>query len=105
MLTTGPAPAGVTDHIYDLSTKLKEYHTCPGLKIDLAVIGTQTFQVDGHDFVVDVVDSVADYAAFMAEIFDFAKIKSFVSGGFKMTANAMHGGESIGFNMWPGGHC
>ena len=41
----GPAPDGVTNHIYDLTQKITEYSLVPGLQCDLSVIGRQTFQV------------------------------------------------------------
>ena len=42
---------------------------------------------------VEVKDSVKDYAEYMKEIFDFDAIKKLISGGScKVLINAMHGG-------------
>nr|XP_027216302.1 phosphoglucomutase-1-like [Penaeus vannamei]XP_027216305.1 phosphoglucomutase-1-like [Penaeus vannamei] len=92
----GPAPDGVTNKIYSLTQSLAEYKICPDLKCDIATIGTQEFQVDGKPFTVEVVDSVADYVAYMKEIFDFNAIKGLLHGAdgnppLKVLINAMHG--------------
>ena len=52
--------------------------------------------VDGNPFVVQVKDSVKDYAEYMKEIFDFDAIKKLISGAdgkqCNVLFNAMHGG-------------
>lgn len=55
-------------------------------------------QVDGRDFVVDVIDSVEDYLLLMKEIFNFDKLKTLLQGSntrppFKVLINSMHGGK------------
>ncbi|CAG0884838.1 unnamed protein product [Darwinula stevensoni] len=92
----GPAPDGVTNHIYDLTQKITEYHLVPALHCDLSAIGKQAFKVDGRDFEVEILDSVADYLAHMKEIFDFHAIKNLLTGGggrppLKILVNSMHG--------------
>lgn len=46
---------------------------------------------------MEVVDSVAEYVAYMKEIFDFAAIKDLLHGAngppLKILINAMHGGK------------
>lgn len=42
----GPAPEAVTNKIFEFSKSLQEYRICPDLKVDLAKIGKQTFEVD-----------------------------------------------------------
>lgn len=42
----GPAPEAITNKIFEVSKSLQEYHICPELKVDLAKIGKQTFEVE-----------------------------------------------------------
>lgn len=91
----GPAPAGVTEKIYQLSKQLSEYHISPDLIVDIGQIGSQQYTVDGFgEFKVEVIDSVEDYSEFMKEIFDFPAIKTLLTDSkhpFKLLINAMHG--------------
>nr|QNH72575.1 phosphoglucomutase isoform 100 [synthetic construct] len=92
----GPAPAGVTDHIYALTQKITEYHTVPDLKADICTIGSQTFTVDDHPFNIEVIDSVQDYMDYMKEIFDFNSIRGLLTGEggqtkLKVLVNALSG--------------
>lgn len=89
----GPAPDALTNKMYDLSTQIKEYKIADGISVDLSKIGTNKFDVDGKPFVVDVIDSVADYVELMKSIFDFAKLKAFVSGAkpLKMRIDGLNG--------------
>lgn len=89
----GPAPDVLTNKMYDLSTKIKEYKIAVGISVDLSKIGTSSFDVNGNKFVVDVVDSVADYVELMKSIFDFNKLKAFVSGPkpLKMRIDGLNG--------------
>ena len=95
---SGPAPEGVTNQIYSRTQNITTYKTCPSIQVDLSVIGSQTWDVEGHQFTVSVRDSVDDYVKLMKEIFDFPLIKSLISGSadqaaLNIVANAMHGGE------------
>ncbi|CAG7836456.1 unnamed protein product, partial [Allacma fusca] len=72
----GPAVESVTSAIYDISLKLKQYDIADIPQVDIDTVGTQTFQVDGREFVVEVIDAVADYVELMKEIFDFEKLKA-----------------------------
>ncbi|XP_053956654.1 phosphoglucomutase [Anastrepha ludens] len=76
----GPAPDAVTNNIYQLSTAIKEYKIVNALEIDISKIGVNKYEINGKPFVVEVIDSVAHYVAHMKEIFDFAKLRDFVSG-------------------------
>ncbi|XP_059483478.1 phosphoglucomutase [Neocloeon triangulifer] len=93
----GPAPDAVTNQIYSLTTKITEFLiTDTPVAVDLSKIGTNTFTIDSSkQFTVEVIDSVADYLQLMKEIFDFASIKSLLSGSsgkpFKLLLNSMHG--------------
>lgn len=89
----GPAPDAFTNKMYELSLKIKEYKIADGINVDLNKIGTNKFEIDGKSFVVDVIDSVADYVKLMKEIFDFDKLKAFVSGAkpLKMRIDGLNG--------------
>lgn len=54
----GPAPDGLTNLMYDLSTKIKEYKIADGISVDLGKIGSNSFDVNGKPFVVDIIDQV-----------------------------------------------
>ncbi|KHJ90486.1 phosphoglucomutase/phosphomannomutase, alpha/beta/alpha domain II [Oesophagostomum dentatum] len=93
----GPAPDHVTNAIHDITTKISSYTICPDLQCDFTKIGRSEFDIDGvGHFIVDVIDSVKDYVELMQKIFDFSKIKAFVSGEltgkkFEMLVDSMHG--------------
>ncbi|VDI67770.1 phosphoglucomutase [Mytilus galloprovincialis] len=88
----GPAPEAVTNAMYQLTTTITEYKICKDLNADLSTLGEQKFQVDGRQFTVQVIDSVADYVDYMKEIFDFSAIKSYLSSsGVDVLLNSMNG--------------
>ncbi|KAL7641831.1 UNVERIFIED_CONTAM: hypothetical protein RMT77_007705 [Armadillidium vulgare] len=88
----GPAPDIVTNNIYSITQKISEYKICPDLECNISNIGTQNFEVEGSTFVVEIIDSVVDYVAYMKELFDFASIENFLkTSNFKVLINAMHG--------------
>ncbi|KAF7635972.1 hypothetical protein Mgra_00004693 [Meloidogyne graminicola] len=93
----GPAPDNVTEKIYQLTTKIDKYYICPELNIDFGQIATTTVNIkELGQFTIQVIDSVKEYADFMEEIFDFAKIRSFLnemSGDckFNILVDSMHG--------------
>ena len=63
--------------------------------MDLEKVASHAFTIDDRPFAVDVVDPVTDYMGLMEEIFDFPAMKALLAGGFKVTANAMHGGKNL----------
>lgn len=86
----GPAPEAVTNRIYELSTKIDHYLQQTGDEVDLSRIGSTQFAESGME--VEVIDSVKDYVEYLAQIFDFDMIKSFLtSGAFKVRFDALHG--------------
>ncbi|KAG8250111.1 Phosphoglucomutase-1 [Homalodisca vitripennis] len=92
----GPAPDAVTNQIFELTKVIKSYSLVPALQCPIDKIGTQTFKVDGRDFVVEIIDSVQDYLLLMKEIFDFNTLKTLLQGSssrppFKLLINSMHG--------------
>jgi len=71
----GPAPDAITNKIHQLTTMIAEYKICPELNVDFGQTGSSAVMVEGvGNFVVKVVDSVADYVSYMEEIFDFSKV-------------------------------
>jgi phosphoglucomutase len=81
----GPAPEKVTDAIHANTKSISRWLTVEADDIDLDALGEVT--VGG--MTVEVIDSVADYAALMESLFDFAAIQRAVEGGFTMSFDAM----------------
>lgn len=92
----GPAPEGVTNEIYSRTQTIQYYKICNEISVDLATVGSTSWEVAGRTFTVSVRDSVDDYTQLMKEIFDFDLLKRLISGEngqppFRFVANAMHG--------------
>ncbi len=81
----GPAPEAATEAMYRRSQEIAEYRISDAPAPDLSRIGSVT--LDG--MAVEVVDSVADYAALMESLFDFPAIRAMFAGGFRMRFDAM----------------
>ena len=81
----GPAPEKITDAIYARTTTIDRWLTVDAPDIDLDAIGTTS--VGG--MAVEVIDSVADYAALMETLFDFEAIRSMAAAGFTLAFDAM----------------
>ncbi|KXG83872.1 alpha-D-glucose phosphate-specific phosphoglucomutase [Agrobacterium bohemicum] len=81
----GPAPEKITDAIFDRTKSIETYRISDAADVDLDMIGKA--DVDG--MVVEVIDPVADYAAMMEELFDFAAIRDLIAGGFKVVVDSM----------------
>ncbi|MBW4442322.1 MAG: alpha-D-glucose phosphate-specific phosphoglucomutase [Plectolyngbya sp. WJT66-NPBG17] len=83
----GPAPEKVTEAMYDRSKTITEYKILDASDINLDVIGTT--QLD--KMIVEVIDSVIDYAALMESLFDFDRIRQLLTGGqFRMCMDSLH---------------
>lgn len=82
----GPATEGVTDKIFARTLEISEYHILEAHDADLATLGSS----DMGGMVVEVIDPVTDYAALMAELFDFDAIRALFASGFTMRFDAMH---------------
>ncbi len=83
----GPAPEKFTEQIFSHASVIKAYKIMDSDDIDIDTIGEYALQ----DMIVEVVDSVADYADLMEQLFDFDRIKAlFESGMFTMAFDAMH---------------
>ena len=82
----GPAPEKVTEAIYVRSTEIETYKTFSAEDVDLETIGLSTL----GEMQVEVIDSVADYADLMQELFDFDAIRDLLAGDFRIAFDAMH---------------
>lgn len=74
----GPAPAKVTDDIYEASKTIDSYLICTDLNPDISTLGSTDFTVNEKPFTVEVIDTVHDYMEYMKEIFDFDLLKQFL---------------------------
>ncbi|MBD8686445.1 MULTISPECIES: alpha-D-glucose phosphate-specific phosphoglucomutase [unclassified Rhizobium] len=81
----GPAPEKITDAIFARTKAIETYRIAQAADVDLDTIGT--YDVAG--MTVEVIDPVADYAALMEELFDFAAIRELIAGGFKVVVDSM----------------
>ncbi len=86
MANGGPAPEAVTDAMYRRTTEITDYKMLDAQDVDLGTVG----RVNLGAMVVDVVDSVADYAALMEGLFDFPAIRAMFAGGFRMRMDSMN---------------
>ncbi|ONF97516.1 alpha-D-glucose phosphate-specific phosphoglucomutase [Sphingomonas jeddahensis] len=67
----GPAPEKVTDAIHARTKSIDEYRIASAASIDLDAIGESQI----GEMVIEVIDSVADYADLMQSLFDFTAIR------------------------------
>ncbi len=82
----GPAPETITTRIYEKAKAMTRTRVWTETAPDLSKLGETKL----GDMVVEVVDPVADYAALMEELFDFAKIRDLIASGFTLRFDAMH---------------
>jgi len=83
----GPAPEKVTEAIFNCSTALTTYQILEAEDVDIDKLGSVLL----GDTTVEVIDSVADYAALMQSLFDFDQIRDYLaSGQFQLRFDAMH---------------
>ena len=82
----GPATEGVTDAIYQRSTRIDRYLILDGPDIDLDTLGIKSL----GDLVIEVIDPVTDYAELMQTLFDFPAIAAYAKAGFTLRFDAMH---------------
>ena len=81
----GPAPEAVTEAIFARTGTIAEWQMVPAPDVDLDRLGDTLVGA----MTVTVIDSVADYAALMESLFDFAAIRAMVASGFTMAFDAM----------------
>jgi phosphoglucomutase len=82
----GPAPEKITDAIYSNTQTLAEYRISDAPDVDLDQLGVSQLE----QMQVEVIDPVADYAALMGELFDFAAIGALFARGFTMRFDGMN---------------
>ncbi len=78
----GPAPENVTEALYQRTKVIDRWLTVDAADVDLDAIG----ETQLGDMTVEIVDPVADYAALMERLFDFAAIRA---AGLTMAFDAM----------------
>lgn len=86
MMNGGPATEAITSAIHAASETIDHYLTLKTSDIDLSRLGETRLGA----MVVEVVDPVADYAALMENLFDFAAIRDLLQDGFRLRFDAMH---------------
>lgn len=82
----GPAPEKVTEAIFAHSKTIEQYKIVTAPDVDLDTLGES--QVG--EMVVEVINSVTDYAKLMESLFDFDLIHQLLSGSFRMCMDSMH---------------
>jgi len=82
----GPAPEGVTEAMYARTLEISEYRILESSDIPLDTVGS--FKLG--EMMVEVIDSVHDYAELMKSLFDFQAIRELLAGGFRIKFDAMH---------------
>lgn len=83
----GPAPEKITEKIYQETQNIDKYYISDASQdaIDLSKVGTYAIE----STTVEIIDSVADYAELMQQIFDFEKIRELFKKGFKVRFDSM----------------
>ena len=82
----GPAPATITERIYQHTLKLTEYFTIEHPNVDIDREGA--IRLENTEVVV--IDPLVDYTAVMEELFDFAALRALFESGFRMQFDAMN---------------
>lgn len=82
----GPAPEGITDALYDFTTKIDAYQLSTDADVDLSIVAEHTM----GKTVIEVIDSVDTYAQLMRTLFDYDAIRSLFAGGYRIRFDAMH---------------
>ena len=83
----GPAPESVTDAIYEKTQTITEYVISDKSDSEIQLDELGLFKIEA--MLVEVIDSVNDYAELMQQIFDFDAIRGLFARGFNMRFDAM----------------
>ncbi|MCY7273818.1 MAG: alpha-D-glucose phosphate-specific phosphoglucomutase [Phormidesmis sp. CAN_BIN44] len=82
----GPAPEKVTEAIFAHSKVINQYKIVTAPDVDLDTLGESQI----GEMVVEVINSVTDYAKLMESLFDFDRIHQLLTGSFRMCMDSMH---------------
>ena len=82
----GPAPEKVTEAIFARSKVIEHYKIVTAPDVDLDTLGESQI----GEMVVEVINSVTDYAKLMESLFDFDRIHQLLSSSFRMCMDSMH---------------
>ena len=83
----GPAPEKVTNAIYECSKTIERYKILDAGDVDLDKPGDTSL----GGMMVEIIDSVSDYAQLMESLFDFDRIRQLISNGnFRLCVDSMH---------------
>ncbi|MBP7846969.1 MAG: alpha-D-glucose phosphate-specific phosphoglucomutase [Burkholderiales bacterium] len=83
----GPAPESITDAIYEKTQTITEYVISDKTDSEIQLDELGLFTIEA--MLVEVIDSVNDYAELMQQIFDFDAIRGLFARGFNMRFDAM----------------
>lgn len=83
----GPAPEKITDEVFRISKEITSYKISDVAdnKVEITQLGS--YKIEGMQ--VEVIDSVADYAQMLQELFDFDAIRQMFASGFKIRFDSM----------------
>jgi phosphoglucomutase len=83
----GPAPEKVTSAIFEASKTIEGYNILEAPDVDLDTLLISQL----NETTVEVIDPVADYADLMQSLFDFDRIRDFLtSGEFRLCMDPLH---------------
>ncbi len=82
----GPAPAGITERIYQHTLSLKEYFTLDEIDVDIRT--ENSFKLGDTEIVV--INPLTDYSSVLEELFDFDALRKLFREGFRMQFDAMN---------------
>jgi len=85
--TGGQAPESLTEAIFRASRTVHAYRIAELPELDLS----RTGEIDIDGFIVEIVDSPAQYARLMEELFDFDRMAGWIAAGHRVIFDAMHG--------------
>ena len=82
----GPAPAAVTERIYQHTLDITQYFTVEDPDVDINHEGT--FRL--RDTEIVVINPLTDYTAVLEQLFDFDALRALFQSGFRMQFDAMN---------------